>query len=80
MPSRMRSFCSSRLIVDREQRVAAMMVSLGTEEAAAAVEAGGGEAQVRCEFCGQEYRFTQEQVDGLFRTSAAQLPAAPGIQ
>ena len=63
-----------------QDRVAAMMVSLGTEEAAAAVEAGGGEAQVRCEFCGQEYRFTQEQVDGLFRTSAAQLPAAPGVQ
>ncbi len=63
-----------------QDRVAAMMVSLGVEEAGAAVEAGGGEAQVRCEFCGQEYRFTQEQVDGLFRTSAAELPAAPGIQ
>ena len=63
-----------------QERVAAMMVSLGADEAGAAVEAGGGEAQVRCEFCGQEYRFTQEQVDGLFRTSAAQLPAAPGIQ
>lgn len=63
-----------------QDRVAAMMVSLGVEETSAAVAAGGGEAQVRCEFCGQEYRFTQEQVDGLFRTSAAQLPAAPGIQ
>lgn len=61
-------------------RVAAMMVSLGVEEAGAAVEAGGGEAQVRCEFCGQEYRFNQDQVDGLFRTSAAELPAAPRIQ
>ena len=63
-----------------QERVAAMMVSLGADEAGAAVEAGGGEAQVRCEFCGQEYRFTQEQVDGLFRTFAAELPAAPGIQ
>lgn len=63
-----------------QERVAAMMVSLGVEEAGAAVEAGGGEAQVRCEFCGQEYRFSQAQVDGLFRASAAQLPAAPGIQ
>lgn len=63
-----------------QDRVAAMMVSLGVEEAGAAVEAGGGQAQVRCEFCGQEYRFSQEQVDGLFRTSAAELPAAPGIQ
>jgi molecular chaperone Hsp33 len=63
-----------------QARVAAMMVSLGVEEAGAAVEAGGGEAQVRCEFCGQEYRFNQDQVDGLFRTSAAELPAASGIQ
>jgi molecular chaperone Hsp33 len=63
-----------------QERVAAMMVSLGVEEAGAAVEAGGGEAQVRCEFCGQEYRFSQAQVDGLFRASAAQLPAASGIQ
>jgi molecular chaperone Hsp33 len=63
-----------------QDRVAAMMVSLGVEEAGAAVEAGGGEAQVRCEFCGQEYRFSQAQVDGLFRASAAELPAAPRIQ
>jgi molecular chaperone Hsp33 len=63
-----------------QDRVAAMMVSLGAEEAGAAVEAGGGEAQVRCEFCGQEYRFSQDQVDGLFRASAAELPAAPRIQ
>ncbi len=63
-----------------QERVAAMMVSLGVEEAGAAVEAGGGEAQVRCEFCGQEYRFNQDQVDALFRTSAAELPAAPRIQ
>lgn len=63
-----------------QDRVAAMMVSLGVEEAGAAVEAGGGEARVRCEFCGQEYRFSQDQVDRLFRTSAAELPAAPGIQ
>jgi molecular chaperone Hsp33 len=63
-----------------QERVAAMMVSLGVEEAGAAVESGGGEAQVRCEFCGQEYRFNHDQVDHLFRTSAAELPAAPGIQ
>lgn len=63
-----------------QERVAAMMVSLGVEEAGAAVEAGGGEAQVRCEFCGQEYRFSQDQVDGLFRAFAAELPAAARIQ
>ena len=62
------------------ERVAAMLVSLGTGEAGAAVEAGGGEAQVRCEFCGQDYRFDADQVAGLFRAAAIELPVAPGIQ
>ncbi len=62
------------------ERVAAMLVSLGAEEAGAAVEAGEGEARVRCEFCGQEYRFDGDEVSGLFRDAAAEMPAAPGIQ
>jgi len=62
------------------ERVAAMLVSLGQEEAGEAVAAGGGEAQVRCEFCGQEYRFDEAQVAELFRASAVEMPAAPGIQ
>ena len=57
-----------------------MLVSLGEEEATAAIEAGGGEARVRCEFCGQDYRFGADEVAGLFRGAAAELPAAPGIQ
>jgi molecular chaperone Hsp33 len=61
-------------------RVATMLVSIGAEEAAAAVVAGGGEAQVRCEFCGLEYRFDGEEIAGLFRDAAAELPAAPRIQ
>lgn len=61
-------------------RVAAMLVSLGNEEARAAVEAGEGAAQVRCEFCGQEYRFDGDEVAGLFRDAAVELPAAPGLQ
>ena len=62
------------------ERVAAMLVSLGDEEAGAAVEAGNGEARIRCEFCGQDYRFDAEEVAGLLRETAHQLPAAPGIQ
>lgn len=62
------------------ERVAAMLVSLGVEEAEAAVEAGEGEAQVHCEFCGQDYRFAADEVATLFRGAAAALPAAPGIQ
>lgn len=62
------------------ERVAAMLVSLGVEEAAAAVEAGDGEARVRCEFCGQDYRFDAGELAGLFRAADLELPAAPGIQ
>ncbi len=62
------------------ERVGAMLVSLGTEEAQAAVAAGGGQAQVRCEFCGQDYRFDEVQLATLFRDAAAELPVAPGIQ
>lgn len=62
------------------ERVAAMLVSLGAEEAGAAVEAGGGEAQIRCEFCGQAYCFDAGEVANLFRDAAVELPAAPGIQ
>ncbi len=62
------------------ERVASMLVSLGAEEARAAVEAGDGEAKVRCEFCGQEYRFNGDQLDQLLHAEAAALPAASGIQ
>jgi molecular chaperone Hsp33 len=62
------------------ERVAAMLVSLGVEEAAAAVAASGNEARVRCEFCGQDYRFGEDEIAGLFRDIAGGLPAAPGIQ
>ena len=63
-----------------EERVQAMLVSLGEVEARAAVEAGHGSASIHCEFCGHEYRFSGTQVGTLFREAAAQLPAAPGIQ
>ncbi|QDA57900.1 Hsp33 family molecular chaperone HslO [Thermomonas aquatica] len=62
------------------ERVAAMIVSLGRDEASAAIEAGGGEARIRCEFCGQDYRFDAGEVAALFREAGAELPAAPGIQ
>ncbi len=61
------------------ERVGAMLVSLGSEEAAAAVSAGGGQAQVRCEFCGEDYRFDQAQLAVLFRVAAAELPPAASV-
>ena len=62
------------------ERVAAMLVSLGTGEAHAAVAAGDGAARIRCEFCGQEYCFNGDEITDLFRDAASALPAAPGIQ
>ena len=62
------------------ERVEAMLVSLGTEEAAAAVEAGDGAARIGCEFCGESYRIGPSRLEELFRQSAAQLPPAPGLQ
>ena len=56
-------------------RVEAMLVSLGREEAEAAVQAGDGEAEVTCEFCGQQYRLDLARVDELFRQAAAEAPA-----
>ena len=47
------------------ERVEAMLVSLGAEEAHAAL--ADGEAVVRCEFCGQSYRFDQAQIEELVR-------------
>ena len=61
-------------------RVAAMLVSLGRGEADAAVEAGGGEAQVRCEFCGQQYRFDAAAIAELFHDATREMPAAAGLQ
>lgn len=62
------------------ERVGAMLVSLGHDEAQAAVVAGDGQARVRCEFCGQDYRFDQGQLAIVFREAAAELPAATRIQ
>ena len=58
------------------ERVEAMLVSLGREEADAAVQAGDGEARIHCEFCGQEYRFDAAGMAELFRQAAAEAPAS----
>ena len=46
------------------ERVAAMLESLGPEEARAAVIDGA--ARIRCEFCGQDYQFSGDEVEALF--------------
>jgi molecular chaperone Hsp33 len=62
------------------ERVSAMLVSLGREEADAAVVAGDGQAQVRCEFCGQQYRYGAAAIAALFHAAGRELPVAAGLQ
>lgn len=54
------------------ERVEAMLLSLGAEEARAAVIEG--EALIHCDFCGQAYRFDTGQIEALLLTQ----PTAPG--
>lgn len=56
------------------ERVESMLTSLGEQEAQAAL--AEGEAVVRCEFCGQSYRFSTEQITGLF-TAGTDIQPAP---
>lgn len=60
------------------ERVEGMLASLGADEARAAVI--GGQAQVRCEFCGQTYRFDAAQVEALLATAASELEPPPRLQ
>ncbi|HVI25910.1 MAG TPA: Hsp33 family molecular chaperone HslO [Xanthomonadaceae bacterium] len=57
------------------ERVESMLQSLGEEEARAAAE--GGMAEVRCEFCGQQYRFAPEEIGALFRPPHGTVEATP---
>jgi molecular chaperone Hsp33 len=57
------------------QRVEAMLVSLGTHEAHAAL--ADGTAHVRCEFCGQSYLFSTDEIDALFEAPMADVQPAP---
>ncbi len=60
------------------ERVADMLHSLGPEEATAAVQ--GEAAEVRCEFCGQNYLFTPDQIGELFDRPAVDLQPPTRLQ
>ncbi|MEN1957391.1 Hsp33 family molecular chaperone HslO [Luteimonas changyuni] len=60
------------------ERVEAMMVSLGRDEAEAALI--DGTAQVRCEFCGQAYEFDADALHALFTAKLSPMAAPPGLQ
>ena len=60
------------------ERVAAMLQSLGEDEALAA--AAEGVAEIRCEFCGQQYHFDADQIAELFRHHGIELEAPERLQ
>ncbi len=51
-------------------RVEDVLRSLGQDEVEAAIVAGGGQAEVRCGFCGQRYLFSPGDATELFRQPA----------
>jgi len=60
------------------ERVESMLQSLGEEEATAAL--ADGVAEVRCEFCGQEYRFSPPQIAELFSQPKVDVDAPSRLQ
>ena len=60
------------------ERVEGMLQVLGEDEARAAAEATGA-VEVRCEFCGQEYRFPEAELKTLFQPVALQHEAPPHL-
>lgn len=59
-------------------RVESMLVSLGADEALAA--ATDGDAEIRCEFCGQDYRFTEKRIHELLHAAAQQVAPPERLQ
>jgi molecular chaperone Hsp33 len=62
------------------ERVSAMLESLGEEEARAAADGNDGVAEIRCEFCGETYRYSSSEVGNLFATRPAQWDSPGRLQ
>jgi molecular chaperone Hsp33 len=62
------------------ERVESMLQSLGREEAEAAAAAANGSAEVRCEFCGQQYQFNPDEIAALFQKPGITAESPPGLQ
>lgn len=60
------------------ERVAAVLQSLGHEEARAAVLDDA--AEIRCEFCGQEYLFDPDEIEALFSAPSLHIPSSDRLQ
>ncbi|MFT3805796.1 Hsp33 family molecular chaperone HslO [Arenimonas sp.] len=59
-------------------RVEDVLRSLGAEESRASAESGM--AEVHCDFCGQGYVFSQEQIEALFHAPEANAPGSERLQ
>jgi molecular chaperone Hsp33 len=59
-------------------RVEDVLRSLGPLEAAAAAESG--QARIHCDFCGQAFAFTPDQVRGLFESTEPNAPGSERLQ
>jgi len=62
------------------ERVSAMLESLGEAEARAAVEDNAGVAEIRCEFCGEAYRYSGAEIGALFSARPAQFEPPTRLQ
>jgi len=60
------------------ERVVSMLHALGQDEAEAA--AADGVAQIRCEFCGQQYLFDADEIAGIFQQFAGAQPTPERLQ
>ena len=59
-------------------RVEDMLRSLGPVEATAAAESG--RAEIHCDFCGQGFAFTPDQLKGLFEAAGPNAPGSERLQ
>lgn len=59
-------------------RVGSMLHSLGVTEARAAL--AGGQAEIRCEFCGQRYLFSPAEIEELFASPPVGIQAPERLQ
>lgn len=62
------------------ERVSAMLESLGEAEARAAAEDNAGRAEIRCEFCGETYHYSEAEIGALFAPGPAHWEAPQGLQ
>ncbi len=62
------------------ERVDAMLVSLGEEEAIAAATENASTAEIRCAFCGEAYRYDLTEIAALFVPAAARVDAPNRLQ